>query len=55
MISGPVQATIEGMDTLPPALLNMAIRVAELEALIKTHDLKTFPVKVDGLKILVGI
>ncbi len=55
MIPGPVQATVEGIDTLPPALLKMAIRVAELEALIKTHDLKTFPVKVDGLKILVDM
>jgi len=55
MVSGPVEVKAEGVDKLPAVFLKMAIYVAEMEALIRTHDLETFPVKVDGLKILVDI
>jgi hypothetical protein len=43
------------MDSLPPALIAYATRVAELQAPIRVHELEKFPVRVDGPKVFVDI
>ena len=54
-ISGPVEAKIEGMDKLPPPFLTYMKRLGEIMAPVKTYDNRSFPVKVDGPKILVDV
>jgi nitrite reductase/ring-hydroxylating ferredoxin subunit len=54
-LSGPVEPRMEGMDSLPPALIAYATRVAELQAPIRVHELEKFPVRVDGPKVFVDI
>jgi len=54
-ISGPVEAKMEGMDTLPAAMLKYAMRVAEIQAPIKTYDPQKFAVRTDGTGVFVDL
>jgi nitrite reductase/ring-hydroxylating ferredoxin subunit len=54
-ISGPVEAKIEGADRLPPAFQAYMQRIGELMGPIRTYDLQTFPVRMDGQRVLVDV
>lgn len=54
-IAGPVLQGAEGLGDLPEAVLKLFQRLQELMTPIKTYDLRTFPVKVDGESILVDV
>ena len=55
LISGPVHPKMEGLDMLPQEFMKMMSHMGEITAPIKTHDLKTFPVKVEGKRIYVKV
>ena len=54
-VADPVPQGAEGLGDLPEAFLKLAQRQLELITPIKTYDLRTFPVKVDGESILVDV
>jgi len=54
-IAGPVLQGAEGIEGLPEVLLKLLQRQMEFIMPVKTYDLLTFPVKVDGESILVDV
>jgi nitrite reductase/ring-hydroxylating ferredoxin subunit len=54
-VSGPVNAKMEGMEKLPPEFLKIMGHMMEIMAPVKTYDPQVFPVKVQGLAILVDV
>jgi nitrite reductase/ring-hydroxylating ferredoxin subunit len=54
-VADPVLQGAEGLEGLPETLLKLFQRQMELIMPVKTYDLSTFPVKVDGENILVDV
>jgi len=55
MISGMVELSLPGMDRAPKEFQDAMKAIGEMTSHIKTHDLQSFPVRVAGKRIFVGI
>jgi nitrite reductase/ring-hydroxylating ferredoxin subunit len=55
MISGPVEAKMEGVDKLPPAILKEFGRIMGITSQIKVYDMETFPVRIEGQSVQVDL
>jgi len=55
LMSGPVEAKIEGAEKLPSEFQKVMVRMAEIMAPVKTYDAQIFPVRIDGSKIFVNV
>jgi nitrite reductase/ring-hydroxylating ferredoxin subunit len=53
MISGMVELPLPGMDRPPKEFRDALKAIGEMTSHIKTHDLQSFPVKVEGKRIYV--
>lgn len=55
MIAGMVELSLPGMDQAPKEVQDAMKAIGELTTHIKTHDLQSFPVKVEGKKIYINV
>jgi nitrite reductase/ring-hydroxylating ferredoxin subunit len=55
MISGMVELSLPGMDRAPQEVQDAMKAIGELTTHIKTHDLPSFPVKVEGKRVYVKV
>ncbi len=54
-LSPAVDAPLSGMDKLPPEFVHSMIRIGQLISMIKTYDLRSYPVKMKGDSVLVNM
>ncbi|MEN6609361.1 MAG: Rieske 2Fe-2S domain-containing protein [Methanoregulaceae archaeon] len=55
MISGMVELSLPGMDRAPKEIQDAMKAIGELTSHIKTHDLQSYPVKIEGKRIFVEV
>jgi nitrite reductase/ring-hydroxylating ferredoxin subunit len=54
-LSPAVDAPLSGMEKLPPEFVQTMIRMGQLISMIKTHDLRSYPLKAKGASVLVNL
>jgi nitrite reductase/ring-hydroxylating ferredoxin subunit len=55
MISGMVELSLPGMDQAPKEFQDALMAIGEMTSHIRTHNLRSFPGRVDGKRIFVKV
>jgi len=55
MIAGMVELALPGMDRAPKEVQDALLAIGEMTSRIRTHDLRSFPVRITGKRIFAGV